>query len=86
MTLTVREVLVDRYPPEYLDLDRLNANLAVIDEELTGFRNALPHLRSAEGKTVEATKCSVLIGEHQVKKDELMELVSIKKEWIRENG
>ena len=80
-----RQQLIDRYPPEHLDLDRLNANIAVIDEELTGFRNALPRLREEHGKALEATRCSVLIGEHEDKREELMRLVSIKKEWLDEN-
>ena len=80
-----RQQLIDRYPPEHLDLDRLNANIAVIDEELTGFRNALPILRSEHGKALEATRCSVLIGEHEDKREELMRLVAIKREWIRDN-
>ena len=80
-----REALIEQYPPEYLDLDRLNANLAVIDEELMGFKSALPILRSQDGKALEATKCSVLIEEHTVKREELLELVLIKREWLRAN-
>ena len=80
-----KQQLVDRYPPQYLDLDRLNANIAAVDAELAGFRAALPKLREEYGKTLEATRCSVLIGEHEKRKDELNELVKIKKAWIREN-
>jgi hypothetical protein len=63
-------------------MDRLNANMAVLDEELVGFRAALPLLRAEAGKSLEATRCSVLIGEHEAKKAELVELVSIKREWL----
>lgn len=80
-----RQKLLDRYPPEHLDMDRLNANIAVVDEELTNFRAALPKLRSEHGKALEATRCSVLIGEHELKKEELMTLVSLKKEWLNEH-
>lgn len=78
--------LLDRYPPQHLDLDRLNANIASIDEELANFRAALPSLRSEHGKALEATRCSVLIGEHEERKDELMRLVRIKKEWNAEHA
>jgi len=79
-----RDALVEQYPPEYLDLDRLIANLVVIDEELVGFQAALPLLRADRSKTLEATRCSVLIDEHEVKRAELVELISIKKEWLHD--
>ena len=80
--MTSRQKLMDRYPPEQLDLDRLNANIAVVDAELADFRAALPILRQECGKTLEATRCSVLIDKHEKQKDELMALVAMKKEWI----
>ena len=83
--MTSRQKLMDRYPPEHLDLDRLNANIVVLDSELADFRAALPQLRQEFGKALEATRCSVLIDQHEKQKEEVMVLVSMKKEWIEEH-
>ena len=79
--MTVKEELAKAYPPEHLDMDRLNANLVVIDEELVNFRAALPILRTESGKALEAAKCSALIETHQEQRDELLVLIELKREW-----
>jgi len=76
---TLRSTLEARYDPQYLDLERLQANLVETDEAKAKDEEALPALAVSEPTLAIQARSNIAMYERQI--EELRTLIAIKREW-----